>query len=242
MFRSVILFSLLAAITTMFGAFLVHYNRKRVKGYLIHIIGASAGVLLGASFIHLLPEAMELNTYALSYTLVAFLLFYLLEQLVIIHPCAEPNCDTHKLKLGRISFVAFAVHSLLDGMAITVGFSVDPTLGVIAAVAVILHELPEGIATLTLLHYAEYPHRRSLLLTSVVAIATPIGAILTYFIIPWITFEIQGALLGLIAGSFLYVAAADLIPETHRAGNRKTFLFMLMGLGFLILVTSFLGH
>ena len=242
MFRSVILFGLIAACATMVGAMLVHYNRARAKKYLIHIIGGSAGVLLGATFIHLLPEAIELNPYALTFALVAFLLFYLMEQMIVIHPCDEPNCDTHKLKIGRVSFLAFAAHSLLDGMAVTVGFSINPTLGFVAALAVILHELPEGIATMTLLHYAEYPQRKALWLTGVVAIATPVGALITYWFLPWVTTQIQGILLGLVAGSFLYVAAADLIPETHRAGNKKTFLFMLLGLGFLILVTKFLGH
>lgn len=226
----------------MLGALLVHLNRERAKSYLIHIIGASAGVLLGASFIHLLPEAMELNSYAMTFALVAFLLFYLMEQMIVIHPCDEPHCDTHKQKIGKVSFLAFAVHSLLDGMAVTVGFSINPVLGFISAIAVILHELPEGIATITLLHYADYPHKKALWLTSIVAIATPVGAIITYWLLPWITIQIQGALLGLVAGSFIYVAATDLIPETHRTGNRKTFLFMLLGLGFLVLVTKFLGH
>lgn len=226
----------------MAGAFLVHFNRKRAKTYLIQIIALSAGFLLGACFMHILPEAISLNPNTLTYVLAAFLAFYLMEQLIVVHPCEETECDTHKLKIGKISFLAFAIHSFLDGVAVTIGFSVNPFIGFVSAMAVILHELPEGIATVTLLHYAEYSDKKSLWLTSIVAIATPIGAIITYWMLPWVTAQIQGALLGLVAGSFLYISAADLIPETHRSGNKKSFLFVLLGLAFLILITQLIGH
>ena len=239
LFQNILLFGFIAAVATMAGAYLVLLNQKRAKAYVLYIIAASAGGLLGATFLHLLPEALELNRYALSFTLLSFLCFYLIEQLVVVHPCDEPHCDTHKLKVGRMSLLAFAVHSLLDGMAVAVGFSINPFLGLVSAVAVILHELPEGISTVTLLIYADYPPKKALRMSAIVAFATPVGAVLTYFLLPYVTGPIQGGLLGLVAGSFLYVAAADIIPETHRAGNRKTFVFMLLGLAFLILVTKF---
>ncbi len=213
----VLVYSGLAGTATCIGVLLVMYYRG-FKRYTVYFISFAVGILLGASFLELMPEAIKYTPlYAHLTMLIGFLLFYLLENVVIFHSCSEADCKLHRL--GWMSFFGLFLHSLIDGVAIGAGFEISHSLGTATALAVIFHKLPAGIITTSLLLKANFKRRATFFYSLMVALATPLGAVLTKSIAYRFTETTMGIMLALVAGSFIYIAAADLIPLTHDEHN-----------------------
>lgn len=219
-----------AGVATLMGMTMVLLRESWSRRYSATLVSFSAGVLLGVGILHIFPEAMELNHNAPMYVVLAFTLFYFLEHHLLIHAGHEEqhhanldvndchdDCCSRAHPMGFVAFIGMGLHSAIDGMIIGTGFEVSQDLGVLAALGVIAHEVPEGIAMVAiLLHYGW--HRRSAIqLTCFVALATPATAILTYLLVHNIAPQLLGALLAVAGGSFVYIAASDLIPESHRS-------------------------
>jgi len=234
-----LLFSLLAGSATLAGLTLTLFANRFIKRYSFAIVSLAAGVLLGTAFLHIIPEAEELIGHSLYvWLLLGFGIFYLLESLV---GCHCKGC-AHDHTLGPIAGAGLLLHSLLDGVAIVVGFEVSTQLGIITAIAVIVHELPEGIFTLSILLHSGMRKTRAFWWSIMVALATPIGALITILAFPNLNTEILGILLAIAAGSFIYIAAADLIPETHKKRSLTTGVFVFLGLLLMFAINSITGH
>lgn len=238
-FLTPILYAAIAGSATIFGLLLVLYAKKWVKKYSFSIVSLAAGVLLGTAFFHLLPESGKLiSEDVFLWVLAGFVLFFVIEALVGFHACKEEEDFDHCHVLGPVASLGILFHSLLDGIAIAIGFEIDPTLGLVTALAVMIHELPEGIFTLSILLHSKMKLKRAVLWTFLVALATPIGAILTLVFAPNLTEQTLGILLAIAGGSFLYIAASDLIPEAHKARSIPTGALMLFGLLLMFFLSS----
>ncbi len=212
--------------------------KEGFERYSVYFVSLAVGVLLGASFLELIPEAMEiLPKQSLLFVLLGFLSFYLLENMVIIHSCPEGDCPRHQI-VGWMSFLGLLFHSLVDGIAIGAGFGLMKGLGIMIALAVIFHEFPEGVLTTALLLKAEFPRRRILFFAISVALATPVGVILSYAAARDLHPSILAALLAFTAGTFLYIAATDLLPETHKDYKKSNIFLVFFGVGFMFLLTK----
>ena len=201
----------------------------------------AAGVILGVAFLGLMPEAIEMNPRALPFVLIGFVIFYVLESVIVVHSGTEIHFEdggTHALA-GRAwtIFAGLFLHSLIDGVIIGIGFQVSHELGLLAATSVILHELPEGVTTFALL-INRIKKRTALILSLAVGVATPLGALVGLVALPGVSFEIMGALLAGTAGSFVYVGASDLVPETHTRTGWIKGLFLIAG----VLLAYLLSH
>jgi ZIP family zinc transporter/zinc and cadmium transporter len=216
MFLNVLIFGSLAGLATLLGIFLMSRKADWTENNLIYLLSFSAGVLLSFSFLHLLPEAAELTPHAFTIILLSFLGFYVLEHSLSLHVCRQGESCEVKQTLTLVSWAGLLVHSLIDGIIIGVGFEISVALGILSTLAVLLHELPEGISSMAVMLYGGYPPRKATLYSSLVALATPLGAILSFFLLRGAGRAFVGVLLAVGAGSFLYVAAADLIPEIHK--------------------------
>lgn len=206
---------------TLVGILSVLWQHELALRYSRYINSFAAGTLLTLALAHLIPEATELTSRSLLAVLASFLAFYLLEAAVVFHSGSEihfdQGCAREAHNKGPVIFSGLFLHSLVDGFVIAVGFAVSFELGLLAAGAVILHELPEGITSFALL-LSRMTRKTALILSVTVALATPIGAALAMGPLQGLSESWLGVLLAVAAGSFLYLAAADLIPETHE-GN-----------------------
>lgn len=210
-----ILYSIIAGASTLVGILFVDKFQKKVTQKTVIFVSFAAGVLLAAAFLNILPEALALNKDALLYVLFTILVLYLLEQRIAFHTCHDEHCDFHQ-SLSTIGILGLSFHSILDGIIIGVGFEASNSLGLIAAFGVLMHEFPEGVSIFSLLTHANYERKKKYLYSVLVALATPFGAILILFFVKEIDANILGILLSIAAGSFIYIGASDLIPETHR--------------------------
>lgn len=195
-------------------------------------IAFAGGAMVAIALFELIPQMEAHNAYA---PLVGFFSIYLVEKLVLFHACHEAECETHAL--GWSALVGIALESLIDGIAIAIGYRTAPALGLFIALAVFVHEVPRGFATAAIMRQAGYGRVRIWLALLVDAGFAPLGVLLST-LIPTSAVE---PLIGFTAGVFLYVGASDLLPEAHKRFNLRVVLATLAGAGLLPFLEIILG-
>ena len=230
----VIVYSLIAGAATLLGTWMVLRCEEWAERHSIFLISFAAGVMLTLAFAHLIPESLELFPHASIAVFIGFLIFYVLQQIIMFHACHEEVCHSHQLSL--LSSIGLTIHSLLDGIAITAGFEAGRSLGILTTIAVLMHEVPEGITITSILLHAKARRKNVILYSVIVALATPLGAIVSFFFLKNIAPQTLGILLALTAGSFIYLAASDLIPETHRKHHYANAIYFFGGVSLTALV------
>lgn len=237
-FSYVLAYSLIAGASALIGTFLVMYKEAWCTKNSIFLISFASGVMLAIAFFHLIPEAVGLHSDAVTVIFAGFLLLYLLQQVMMFHACHDEACHVHRLSV--LSTIGLTLHSLLDGIAIGVGFEAGEALGFMLTLAVILHKLPDGITITGILLHAKRERRIVILYSALVALATPAGAVLAFFLLQGIAPSTLGLFLAFMAGSFLYLAAADLLPETHKEHNRANAIFFFLGIAVIVIIGKIL--
>ncbi len=239
---TVLLVALAASAATFIGgSFALRFRDK------LHLIlGFSAGAVAGVALFDLLPEAIGLGTkYHSASTVALFVAFGLfgyliLDRLILLHTHEEDGEAAVSASRGSFGALTLSAHSFLDGVAIGVGFQASATIGIIIAAAVLTHDFSDGINTVNLVLRNEGKPRRAFKWLLVDAAAPITGAAST------LLFRIPDAAIGLIlaifVGTFLYLSASDLIPESHHRHPRAlTTLMTLLGAALLYLVVHMAG-
>ena len=237
----IILFSIAAFLSTLLGGLFSIRNKEKIHS----IMGFTAGVLMGVVFFDIFPEIIELireNNFEAKSVMLAtaagFLVFHILEKSILIHHSHEDEYADHKHPhVGVASAVALAGHSFLDGVAIGLGFQVNPTAGVLIGIAVIAHDFTDGMNTVNLMltHKNDVKKARSFLLLT--AIAPILGVASTFF------FNLPESLLiiylGFFAGFLLYIGASDILPEAHsKHSSFKTIGLTVLGMAMIFIITK----
>ena len=223
-------------LSTMAGGLLA----LRTTAHLGMIIALGAGVRIGAAFFDLAPEsANELGSIesAMTFAAVGFVVFYLLERVTLLHVGHEAGIPVERHEhVGVLGAGGMSVHSFLDGVAIGAAFHAGTELGLIVALVVVLHDFSDGIGTVSVLLANDASRSKALGWLVVDALAPVVGALATFALT--IEGPVLGALLGTVVGFFLYVGAAELLPEAHRKepGGRVA-LATLAGVVFMSLIT-----
>jgi len=211
----------------------------RFRDHLHLILGFSAGAVVGVAFFDLLPEAFEIGLKYYSTGTMAlfigsgFLIYLILDRLVFNHTHAEHTEEVghiHKERRGAFGASTLSAHSFLDGIAVGIAFQVTPAIGFIVAAAVLAHDFSDGINTVNLVLRNGSSWKKALGWLFVDALAPVLGILVTLFVsVPEFAL---GPILALFAGSFLYLGASDLIPESHHQHPRLvTTCMTLLGAG-----------
>lgn len=197
-------------------------NLRRVA---LFFVAFGVGALLGDAFIHLIPEAFGKNALGAPLSqslrvLGGILLFFVVEKL-IRHGHEEPHVHHRILKIERpelatVNLVGDAVHNFIDGLVIGGSYITSMKLGVSTTLAVLLHEIPHELGDFGILIHSGLSVRNAALLNLVSASVAILGTA-TALVIGTRAHEAAAqTLLPLTAGGFVYLAAADLIPELQR--------------------------
>ncbi len=195
-----------------------------------NLVSLSAGVLLGTALLHILPEAFEseAGAQALFATLLGGLLFFfLLEKAELYrhghhHEGDDPHHHHHHgfdaEQAGRGGWSVLlgdSIHNFCDGIIIAAAFLTDPTLGVVTALAIIAHEIPQEVGDFIVLLNAGFTRAKALLFNALSGLAAVLGGVIGYYVVgPWES--LFPYLLVVAASSFVYVAVADLLPQLQR--------------------------
>ena len=204
------------------------------------LVALSSGALIGGAFLHLLPEAiLELGAGLGVFLslLLGFCLFFVLEQ--FLH-WRHQHDKTHGIKpFSYLILVSDSVHNFIDGLVIAASFVVSYPVGIATALAVALHEIPQELGDFGVLVYGGFSKTRALTFNYITAITAIAGGVIGYFASSVMQASVV-YLLPFAAGSFIYIAAADLIPEIkHGVSLRRSiihFFVFLAGIGLMLLV------
>jgi len=219
------------------------YQRKLLPHTVSFAIGALLGAALLALLPHAITVNENVDMHDLGLTILIGLLgFFLLEKMVLWRHCHSSHCEVHspsninttsevlspseihtsghahqhgKDASGTLIIIGDAVHNLVDGVLIAAAFMTDIDLGIVTALAVAAHEIPQEIGDFAILLNSGYKRGRALFFNVLASMATLVGAVIAYYSLQ----SMQHALpyiLAIAASSFIYIAVADLIPGLHK--------------------------
>ncbi|MDX2426763.1 MAG: ZIP family metal transporter [Cycloclasticus sp.] len=227
----IILFTLMGGVLSVLAASLVlALPKKIISKALPFSVSFATGALLSVSFVGLIPHALEEvgadNFHTLSITILGGLMFFfVLEKLVLWRHCHHDDCEGHidvsahsHKSAGTLILVGDSVHNFVDGVLIAAAFLTDIHLGVVTALAVTAHEIPQEVGDFAILLQSGFSRKKAILYNVISSLATLVGGLLAYF---WLA-DFEGILpyvLAFAAASFIYIAVADLIPTLHKRVN-----------------------
>ncbi|HEX7890335.1 MAG TPA: ZIP family metal transporter [Ramlibacter sp.] len=234
-----------------------------------HLLSLAAGALLSTAFMHLMPEALESGSGAkelFATLLVGLVFFFLLDKAELWHHGHEHHHgDEHEHEHGHdhaahghhrhdhapaprsggwAVLTGDSVHCFGDGILIASAFTADPRLGLVAALAVLAHEVPHHIGDLAVLRQTSGSRRAALVKVSLAGAVTPLGGLIGWWLVDRLV-DYLPYFLVVASSSFIYVALADLIPQLQRRlGARETLAqvaWLLLGIAMVAVVSS-LAH
>lgn len=211
------------------------------------LVSFAIGALLGAAFLEVIPHAFEPDQahVAAGAILGGILGFFLLEKLLLWrHSHDEHETGHDHGRSGVMIMVGDTIHNFLDGVLIAAAFLQDTGLGIITAVAIVAHEIPQEVGDFIILLNSGYTRARAFAFNVLSSLGTVAGGVLGYYALQeflrW-----QPVLLGIVAASMIYVAVADLIPGLHRRPELRATLaqtiLIAAGIGTIALVRALLG-
>lgn len=229
MFLTIILASLAVSLIAFTGVLFLILRPETAQKVSFYLISFAAGTLLGVVFLDLLPEAGELadNTYnVFIYALLGFIIFFLLEKLLIWYHCHHQGaCQIHRSQSATLILIGDAVHNFIDGVIIVLSFLADLKLGILTTISVALHEIPQEIGDFSVLLHGGMARTKAIFLNGLVAFTTVLAAVLFYRWADLTNIETYLApSLALVAGGFIYISSVDLIPEIHHDTRPRTML------------------
>lgn len=239
--------TLLGGIVSLFGGALLLSNKKSAENLAKYATPFAAGALLAAVFLDLLKEGIETTDAdtVLMAALIGMLAFFLLERFLRWFHHHHTHEDEKAGAERSLIIVGDTAHNVLDGVAIAAAFLVSPATGLVTAVAVAAHEIPQEIADFGLLLNRGMSRKKTLLVNALSALATTASAIFVFALGSADVLNI-GVMLGLSAGFLLYIAASDIIPEIHEKTSKNKLIdwpSMLLLAGVLVVgLTTSIAH
>ncbi len=220
------------SLISLIGIFFLFLKDKALKDFSFALMSLAVGAMLGGAFLHILPEVFdELPENTVSFAvLFGIFSFFLLEKVLHWHHSHDAHsieenselcesCNERLPKtvkpLGKMVIFSDALHNILDGALIASAFILSPSAGFAATLAVLLHEIPQEIADFGVLLHAGYSKTKAMLFNFLSALTAFLGAGLVFVAQNFVE-SAMPVFSAFAAGSFLYIAMSDLIPELHK--------------------------
>ena len=240
--------SLLAGLSTMIGTIFIFIKNKNTNNIVLSSLAFAAGVMICVSITDLIPESINLLNSSLTglniiiISFLAVLLGIIISMLIDYYLPDKPTIENDK-KLYRVGFImviAIVLHNIPEGIATFVATSSDITLGLSLSLAIAMHNIPEGISISVPIYYSTGNKKKAILYTGISAISEPFGALLAYLFLRNVMNDlILGILFSIIAGIMLQISFCELLPTARRYNNNKR-LYIFFLIGVLFMLIKFI--
>jgi len=244
----VLFWALMGSVVSLLGGLALMKASKKRANFVKYAMPFGAGSMLAAAFLGLFPEAVEGSDIhqAVYWALGGFLGFFILERLLgwFHHHHHDHNHGAKDKAHTSLVIIGDTLHNAIDGVALGAAFLVSPAAGIGTAIAIAAHEIPQEIGDFGILLGKGMKAKKALMVNVASAMATVVTAMATY----WIggAANVNAApLLALAAGFFIYVAAADIIPDIHekpQAEGRTQAFILLVGVAVIGAVLAATPH
>ncbi|MBD7912766.1 zinc transporter ZupT [Clostridium cibarium] len=254
--------TLFAGLSTGIGSAIAFFAKKTNTKFLSVSLGFSAGVMIYVSMIELFPQAKKSLTSELGIkmgswvTVIAFfggmLLIALIDKFI---PSGENPHDIYKvedmdkenleknnklLRLGIFTALAVGIHNFPEGLATFISSLQQPTIAISIAVAIAIHNIPEGIAVSVPVYYATGDRKKAFLFSFLSGLSEPIGALVGYLILmPFINDMVFGILFAAVAGIMVFISLDELLPSAREYGEHHLSIYGLVA-GMVLMAVSLL--
>jgi len=260
------LLTLFAGLSTSVGSTISFLCKTTNKKFLSAALGFSAGVMIYVSLVEIFPEALsfiENEVFGVkAYWITTIAFFAGMALITIIDKFVPSAINPHELKdlenglctleekqeiernilmrTGLFSALAVAIHNFPEGIATFTSALIDPALGLTVAIAVAIHNIPEGIAVSVPIFYATKSKRKAFFYSALSGMTEPLGAIVAYFLLRNIlTDTLLGILFASVAGIMVFISFDELLPTAEKYGNHHIASYGVFG-GMLFMAFSLL--
>lgn len=245
-----ILISTLAiALISLSGIVVLAFMKKHVHASMLALVALSAGAMFGNALLHLLPEAIELSqegpvdVFTVMLLVVgSFVVSFLFEQFFFWHHCHTTEaCEPTQMPYAHLVLYSDAIHNFIDGLIIAAAFIVSVPLGISTTLAIALHEIPQELGDFAVLVHGGFSKLRAVIYNGIAALTVVAGGVVGSFLAGSVEWVVP-VLLPIAAGGFIYIAAADLLPELRhvksRSGIPLYILVFLTGLAIMVVTAT----
>jgi ZIP family zinc transporter len=208
--------------------------------YMCNMLCFAAGVMLGISFLELIPESIHISSVGICVggLIMGSLIMYGVDRIIPhIHPelCAqEQGCNLQRTSVYLI--LGIFLHNFPEGMAIAIGAVTEIKVSLIIALAIAIHNIPEGICTSAPYYHTTGDRLKSFLVSSSTAVPILIGYLLARYLFGYITPMLIGFIIGATAGLMIYITIDEIIPNSCAGTDHQTIFSLLTGIIFVILL------
>jgi zinc and cadmium transporter len=232
----------IVSLVSLVGLVTLSLDEARTRRLAALLVSFAVGALLGDAFIHLIPQTFKQDAVTLWPSLMilgGMLLFFTVEKLLrhehgLLHRYHHPE-SIARPELAAVNILGDAIHHFIDGALIAGSYLVSPALGLATTAAVLFHEIPQELGDFGILIHSGLSVRRAVLLNLGSASAAVLGAVAALLLGAVSGAAVTGLLVPITAGAFVYIAAADLIPELQHDRTGRALLvqigLMAMGMG-----------
>jgi len=268
--------TLFAGLATGIGSLLAFFSKKTSPRFLAGALGFSAGVMIYVSFIEIFVKANdslgEVLGYAAGYRLTTLAFFGGMAVIALIDTLVPEYENPHEIRtvgqlngcgefssegggnsqpdqtynhgnlkrMGLFSALAIAIHNFPEGLATFTGALQDPTLGVSIAVAIAIHNIPEGIAVSVPLYYATGSKKKAFIWSALSGLSEPVGAVVGYFLLMHFFNELMfGIMFAGVAGIMVYISLDELLPTAEKYGEHHIAIYGVIS-GMVVMALSLL--
>ena len=252
---TLILYSLGILAISMVGAYLPRV--KTLSDRQIHLLVAlSTGIFLGLLFLLLLPEALEecehggIDTHDTMFALLAGFMLIMSVEIYLKHRHMDScgcECDSHSHKVVSFSsMIGLSIHAACDGIALAATFLAGGEIAAITTVGMCIHKFVVLFSLSSITLVTDIPKKRSLRYLLAFSLITPLSGLLFFGVLDGVS-DVEGLAgipMAFAAGTFMYVALCDMLPEAfHRKKqDMKSFLLVLVGVAIIGAITIFFPH
>lgn len=218
---SILIATLIISSGSLIGVLAISIKPVILNKFLLPLVSLSAGTMLGAAFLHQLPESVESLDPHLVFqiALLSFIAFFLFERVLHWRHCHD-EAHLTKHTIGYMNLVGDALHNFIDGLLIAASFAAGESLGIVAVLAIALHEIPQEIGDFGVLLHSGFSRTKALIANIGVSLTSVLGGVIGYYLSNS-TGVFATYLIPVAAGGFIYIAGADLIPELKSGKTTK---------------------
>lgn len=230
--------TILAGLSTMLGSIFI-FNKKN-ENIIIAALAFASGVMSTVSITDLMPESYNLliNIFPKFPAIIYMLIFVVSGILFSMFIDKYIPTDNSLYRVGVFAMLAIIIHNIPEGIATFMATNTNIMLGISLTIAIALHNIPEGISISIPIYYATNSKFKAIFYTFISAISEPFGALLTYlFLSNYINDRIMGFLFGLIAGIMIHISMYELLP-TSKSYNKLSITWLFFILGLIVMLIN----
>ena len=231
--------------STLIGLLPIFFKVKNENKLISMSCSFASGIIISISMFDLMPESIHYIRERFSFIptiiiVITSIFIGIILSMILDHYVEEKSSNNSLYKVGLLSMIAIILHNIPEGIVTFIVSSKDISLGIPLTLAIAMHNIPEGISISVPIYYSTNNKKKALLYTGVSALSEPFGAFLAYIFLKNIMNDlILGILFSLIAGIMLQISFCELLPTARRYNNTK-YLIIFFLIGVLFMLMKFI--